>query len=484
MNKTALASAVLRFLRCRRGNMAVMTALILIPLMAMAGFAVDLARVYTFKQKMATALDAAGLAAGRLASSSTEADLEAYAQKVFDANIAGADGTVTGFNLTLNTSANTVAVSASGSVKMALMQVMGFDTMAVSQAAEVTRENRGIEVALVLDNTGSMWTKPSGASVDNITAVKNATNNIINILFGSYTVHPLLKVTIIPYVATVNVSNFASKVVSPMTNTLDTAADSKNWKGCIMERAEPHDTSDETPAVGGYWTQYRWATATDNVWTNTSIKDNYGNANNGVHGPNIGCPTPIIPLTNVKATLTAAANATTAWNRGGTQGNIGLAWGWRMLSPSFTALLPTANQAASYNNADWQKALVIMTDGENTIFDLTSAASPNNSDSSTHSDYTAYGRIDAGKMGSSTTNTATALAYSNAKMAALCTTLKNNGVTIYTVLFSTLTDTTLLNLWKNCASSVDKYYYAPNQTTLSKAFTTIGSQLTNLRISK
>jgi Flp pilus assembly protein TadG len=470
--------------RCERGANAVLYAVLSVPLMMAAGLGIDGADMYAGKARLQAATDSAALAMGAQPVGSSASALQAIGQQYLAANFANS-ATLTGGTLTATFSNNSTVVTAVGTAnfKPTFSGFLGVNAITISASAEVQRSVTGLEVALVLDNTGSMWSKPSGASVNNITAVKNAANSLLDTLFGNYSIHPNLKVSIIPYVATVNVANFYDKVVSTMTNPLNTSANSKDWKGCIVERAEPYDTTDDKPSVGGYWTQYRWAAKSDNNWTANDIKDNYGYENNGVHGPNVACPTPIIPLTNVKATLTAAANATTAWNRGGTQGNIGMAWGWRMLSPTFTTLLPTANQAVPYGQPLWQKTLVIMTDGKNEIYNLTSNATPNSPDNATISDYTAYGRVDDGRMGATKT-TAAALAYSNTKMSNLCTAIKAKGIMVFTILFVANPDAATKTLWQNCASDDSKYFLATDQAALAASFSTIGNVLTNLRLSK
>ena len=73
-----------------------------------------------------------------------------------------------------------------------------------------------------------------------------------------------------------------------------------------------------------------------------------------------------------KATVDAALDGMGAWSRGGTSGNEGLAWGWRVLSPRWRGLwggdTPNA-RPLDYDAADTDKVVVMLTDGNNEVYD-------------------------------------------------------------------------------------------------------------------
>src|ERR1700748_3719881 len=78
--------AMLRgFCKSRRGNVAMMFAIALIPLMIGAGAGLDFARAMLVRQQMGEALDAAALAVGST-TGLTQSTAQALAQKYFDAN--------------------------------------------------------------------------------------------------------------------------------------------------------------------------------------------------------------------------------------------------------------------------------------------------------------------------------------------------------------------------------------------------------------
>jgi hypothetical protein len=60
--------------------------------------------------------------------------------------------------------------------------------------------------------------------------------------------------------------------------------------------------------------------------------------------------------------------------------------------------------------------------------------------------------------------------------------MKNNGITIYTVTFSSGINQTTKNFYRNCASDVNKWIDAPTQADLVAAFEQISRELSNIHI--
>ena len=79
------ATKIRAFLRSKRGNVAMMFAIALIPLMIGAGAGLDFARAMLVRQQMGEALDAAALAVGST-TGLDQTSAKALAQKYFDAN--------------------------------------------------------------------------------------------------------------------------------------------------------------------------------------------------------------------------------------------------------------------------------------------------------------------------------------------------------------------------------------------------------------
>jgi Flp pilus assembly protein TadG len=453
--------------RDERGSVALIFAGTLIPVLLAIGLAVDTARAYAVKSQLQQALDAAALAVG--SSSGTDAEMQALAQKFFDTNFK-TNGLATSSSIQVSVVGDTITATGSATVDATLMQIGGFNTIAISEESHVVRAIRGLELAMVLDNTGSMTTS------DNIGALRDAAHELTDILFGGQAVHPTLKIALVPYSASVNPGAVAQGLVSG--STLVEPTNVLGWKGCVVERAGANAVAD-TPASTAQWSIYKWVPAVDNTYTATKASTvradpSYGN---GSTGPNLGCPTAITPLTNEKSVIDTAITAMRAWSRGGTFSDIGMAWGLRVLSPE-----PPFTEGLPWGTEKWDKAVILMTDGDNQFYKLPSTASPNTVNNAVNSDYTGYGRLDElGRMG--TTNITTAKTTINTRMASVCDAMKAKGITVYTITFTSSINSTTRDLYRNCASSPAKYFDSPTQDELHASFRAIATELSQLRLS-
>lgn len=217
-----------------------------------------------------------------------------------------------------------------------------------------------------------------------------------------------------------------------------------------------------------------------NSTTNAAIIQETPDSNGYTYGPNMGCPDPVLRLTNVKADVTAKINGLKYWQSGGTLISEGLAWAWRTLSPN----APFADGKA-YNTTGLQKVIVLMTDGVNELIDNGNNASSFNT--ANLSDYSAYGYLGGSRLWS-INNVQTYAGFKTLmdnRLLAACTAAKNAGVTIYTVVFNhtgyltTQQQTDAQNLLKSCASSTSKSYVATDSATLSSAFSAIAVSATS-----
>ena len=454
-------------LGCHRGSVAAIFALSLLPALLAIGLAVDTARAYAVKSRLQQALDAAALAVG--SSTGTPAELQALAQKFFDANFSRAD-LASASTIAIAVNGDTITASGTATVNTTLMRMAGFESLQVTEHSEVIRAIRGLELALVLDNTGSMLTN------DNIGALRDAATELTDILFGAQSVHPKLRVALVPYSASVNPGAVAQSLISG-SDVVD-PGNVLGWKGCLVERAQPESVAD-TPASTQVWTRYKWLPAIDNAYDPakaSTVRADPSHGNGGT-GPNLGCPTPITPLTNDKSIISAAIAAMHAWSRGGTFSDIGMAWGLRVLSPEapFT-------EGLAWNTPKWDKAVILMTDGDNQFYKLPSNAGPNKANTAVNSDYTGYGRLDElGRIGTTSVNTAKTTI--NARMSSVCQAMKAKGIMIYTITFTANLNSATRDLYRNCASTPAKYFDSPTQDELRASFRAIATELSQLRIS-
>lgn len=419
-----------RFKRNDRGAVAVVIALALIPLMVAAGMAIDLSRAYLVKARLSNALDAAGLAVGSMRTNTADkVFLKAKFLEFVALNYAADDLGAT-HDLTFDDQGGIITVTGKASLDTVFMRIVGIDTMTVGADAEIVVETNGLELVMVLDNTGSM--KSNGKLGD----MKTSALELIDILFGDQVNPQLLKVGLVPFDQTVNIGT-ANATYVPNANSM--AWGMSSWGGCVMARTYPHDVRDSNPAASGAWEPYYFPNSS---WDHNKY-----------------CPNPITPLTNDRATLESEINAMEAL--GSTHINLGAVWGWRTISPGepFT-------EGAAYNDPDWNKAVIILTDGENTMID---------------SYYSAYGDLSEGNLG--TTNKNAAASEMDDRLLEVCTGMKNDGIIVYTITFQ-VNDFTTRQLFENCATDPGKYYDSPDAATLNVAFRAIGAELKNLHLSR
>lgn len=143
------------------GNTLAMMAIALIPLLFIAGSAVDTARLYMVKNRLQQACDAGALAGRRfmVSSSSTTLDSAATTQAnaFFSNNFKlGLFGTKSVTFTPSKTSENQVAGTATATVPMTLTGMMGFRDQPLTVTCEARYDVADTDIMFVLDTTGSM----------------------------------------------------------------------------------------------------------------------------------------------------------------------------------------------------------------------------------------------------------------------------------------------------------------------------------------
>ncbi|MCC6538867.1 MAG: VWA domain-containing protein [Bryobacterales bacterium] len=163
-NHNPLSPFARKFLGRRRGFAMILTALMMIVVIPIAGLAIDAGIMYAVRARLASASDAAALAAARsLAAGTTMVDQEAAAQArataFFRANFP--EGTLETTNNTVTVSVSEtesrvrkVTVTGKASAPVYFMQLFGFPRTLVSAVGEASR--RDVNVMLSLDRSGSL----------------------------------------------------------------------------------------------------------------------------------------------------------------------------------------------------------------------------------------------------------------------------------------------------------------------------------------
>ncbi|WP_025899438.1 TadE/TadG family type IV pilus assembly protein [Sneathiella glossodoripedis] len=530
-----------------RGVTAVLIALLAIPIFGAIGLSIDLGRAYVLKSKLSTALDSAGLAAGRVVFQD-DAIVRADAQKFFDANFTAnyMGASVSALQVSWDANRENIELNVNADLNTTFLSVLGYNEITVGARTVVNRVNRGLELIMVLDNTGSMArdsdSNSYGGSLANqrMGSLRDAANDLVDILYGSKEVQKNLWVGIVPYVTQVNVgydnihfldTDERDNIISgsssefykdsdyhiPFNRNVDGSGGNDTnygWKGCVEMRDHLDggtiDTTDNPPNndflpyiyFDGHRNLNNSYRDRDNDWNDSNPGTvrhiaaadvtQWNSFNNSVgRGPNAGCPSPILPLTAEKSTVKAAIAAMRPWYSGGTMGNVGMVWGWRAISPRWRGLWYGSDPELpkDYDEPLIDKAVIMMTDGENLVFSHGSKST---------FDYNSYSRHQKNAWGRHASSAGSTDAYTDpdgrlrytsssyyrsridAKFTSVCNAMKAAGIIVYTIKFKSGND----NLYRNCATSPAHFFNSPTKEALRDAFRTIGQELSNLRIAE
>lgn len=463
--KEQIIQKIQSYLYDTRGAIALVFAAAIPLVIGAVGLSTDMAFAYLVKQRLSHALDAAAVAAA--ASSNDGADMEAKINQFFEQNYASyKTGTPSEISVTLDGS--DIIVSATANYETYFMRIFGIDDLDIYAESTVAREIIGLEVAMVLDVTGSMNTYVDG--VRNIDALKTASENFVNILFDRAIFEDTIKIGVVPYSTAVNVGPYGlgetpdgsaygdgNEFVDNPDDIDFNQSDFNTWYGCVLALPHTEDTEDSDSTTT--WDMYRH---TFEFSGNSYIRDNYQDYDD-YYGPNYSCnKSYILPMTSVRQDIIDHVDGFYA--SGSTLGNLGMAWGYRLISPAdpFT-------EGAAYDDEEWQKAVIMMTDGDNYMNPY----------------YSAYGGYQTHDID---------VAELNSRLEETCTNMKSQGITIYTVTFSYQTGTTgggdpIYNIddstrevYENCATDTEKYYDALGQEELINVFETISRELSNIHI--
>lgn len=458
------------------GSIAFIFAMCLPLIISAAGLTVDLSQAYNVRERLGAALDKAALAAG--STDGTEADVDAQVQKFFAANYQ-ADKLGTPYDITTTLGDSTVTVSARAKVNTTFMKILGQDYIDVAATTTVKREVAGIELVLVMDNTGSM-SDPAGGSMSKIDAAKQAATTLVNILYGPASNVPKMWISLVPFSQTVNIGTANSAWLDG--TSFDWATTS--WGGCVQMRPNGYDVTDDPPSVAAFTpyyaacnkNEYAAGGGTNKWWYTKSGSYKYYCTGSGtkyylslstMKGPNNYCVQPITPMTQDKQTILDSINGMQPL--GSTFVNAGIVWGWRMLSPRWRGTwggdMAANNLPLDYDSPAMTKVMILMTDGDNS-FD--------------YNNYTAYGDINEGRLG--TTDRTTADGILNDKVNTLCAAMKSHDITIYTIALGADINPTSASMLESCASKSSDYFASPTTDDLQSAFTTIANQLNSLHI--
>lgn len=462
-----------QFLKSTRGNVAMMFGLVLIPMLIGAGVGIDMLRANDIRSRLTQASDAGLLAAARamaLDSSISEAQAKSIARRYFDANgVDFSDIVIDSFDFDYDPATDKYTLDIVGRIKTEILSVAGRDWMPLVINAEAKMAPpRVLELMLVLDSTNSMAGQKmidlKDAARDLVTSVMKPANNTVKVGVVPFSTHVRIGVARGgEYWISVPPDGSYSYNSCTVDNNAATAA------GCSRQPATCYN--DGVPRSCQRWQCPSGVTLPRNCETRTRNTTWLGCVGSRSHPLNIedgsflsnpapgvlnnagssgDCPSEILPMTTVRSTV--LANITAMNTQGNTYIPGGLSWGLRLISNAepFTQGVTYGDLATN----DGVKAIVLMTDGENT-------KSPNNNGAH-------YGN-----------NVTLADQYT----IEMCDEIKDEDIKLYTIAFE-VTDSDTLTMLQNCATSSSEYFNATNATQLAAAFEAIGDSLNDLALTR
>ncbi|MFZ1681747.1 MAG: TadE/TadG family type IV pilus assembly protein [Rhizobiaceae bacterium] len=177
------------FLSDRSGNYAMMTSVLVLPLLAAAGLSVDYYTLTQDQKVLQNAADSAVLAVAAAGDANGKALAERYLVSNFGGKILSVDLDQDGGEVTLKVRAQS---------KLAFFGLFGSGSKPVSVKSSASTAALDYEVGLVLDTTGSM----AGGKLD---ALKDAATTLVTDMTNDYKGGGKLKFALVPFSGFVNV---------------------------------------------------------------------------------------------------------------------------------------------------------------------------------------------------------------------------------------------------------------------------------------
>lgn len=447
--------AATRFAGADEGNIAVIFAIALVPILGFIGAAVDYTRANSARSSMQSALDSTALMLSKDLSNGaiTTSQIATKAQAYFTALYTNKDANSVSVSATYTPNSSigsNVQVNGSGAVTTDFLKVAGFPTINFNSSSTAAWGSVRMRVAMALDNTGSM------AEDGKMPAMQNAAKALVDQLSGLAKSNGDIYISIIPFAKDVNVGasnynqswvDFTAWDADPATDSFGTCSqankttrssclqsnktwtpDHSKWTGCVTDRDQDYDTKNTAPTTsvtrfpaeeyGLFWFKYCSAN-------------------------NFAYLQPIMPLSydwSAIKTLIGNMQPTGFTNQG-----IGMAWAWMSLTQS-----APLNAPAKDPNYTYKDAIILLSDGLNTE----------------NRWYSNAAQIDA-------------------RQKILCDNAKAAGVTVYTVQVNTSipADATSAVL-QYCASGPQNFFVVTSASQTAAVFSSIGTSLSKLRIAK
>ena len=455
MKRAELFSIVDRWRAETRGNVAIIFALSIIPILSIVGVAIDTQMTMTQKNKIQSMIDNAVIYGARsMQAGKSRADVTKDVNQYVAALLKQQSGNVscTGVALQYVDGKQDINATIMCSQPTTLSNLFGQTKMDFRVRSGSTYGIGKLEVAFVFDVSGSMGN--SGKMADLKAAARDAVNTLMPA--DSNLANPDdVRIAMTTYDTMVNAGSYFKAVTNknPKRTEYVTTMESQyvcvrfknngqcknngyDWRDvpvinsvsvnntCVQERVGLQAFTDAVPASGA-WLESGGAQYSNGKFQAISC--------NGISP---------LPLTSNKNALNGYINNLNDY--GSTAGHMGVAWGWYLLAPTWSSVWPVASRPLPYDEPDASKAMIMMTDGE-------------------FNEYFSSGQGNS---------------FDQAKKQ--CDAVKAKGVVIYTVAFKA--PKAGKDILSYCASSADFAFTPDNGQELQDAYKMIAQSISDLRI--
>lgn len=345
----------------------VIFAIVLLPITAVAGLAIDGSRSVSTKKHLQHVIDLSVLAGARsFKTDFSTATAEAAASNAFFANIASTHDDATCAINTVTANRNDLSVTMNASCELPTTfgaGIMGRGEVRVTAEAQAAARHKIADVAMVLDLSGSM-------NDTEIADLRVAAKRAAALIIGDYPGESG-RVALAPFASGVNAGDFgnlATGRISGADPENDNEADpyAVIERVCVTERTGMDAFTDAAPVPGNY------------IGSVITPEDAITRSDEGsfVRFSRFVCPdSPIVPLESNLSTLQTALDGlqrSSVATGGGvnTAGHMGLAWAWYLISPKWTSIWTNTSFGGGaghaprpYGDPDRPKIVILMSDG-------------------------------------------------------------------------------------------------------------------------
>ncbi len=438
----------------REGNVAIILAIAIIPILALIGIAIDLQNTNTSRQFVQYSMDNAVIAGSReMQAGKSKAEINAYINNFVDGVLKAKNYAVSckPVEVAYADGSQDINATIKCQQKTTLTELIGHQYLDFTVSSGSTYGIGKVDVSFVFDISGSMgW---SGK----MDALKDAAEDAVDVLLPTGEAADMgdVRISMVSYSNYLDAGSYFQKVTNknPTRTYTETYTSRERvcvrWKRngrcrkykyqdvehtstksitstCVQERRGSETYTDEDPGP------FAWIEAVEPTYDSSRDRWNMPSCN----------PISPLPLTDDRDDLKDYIGDLNA--NGGTAGHIGIAWGWYSISPEWKSVWPSGSDPLGYDEPDSAKAMIMMTDGDFLNWH----------------------------------NTGEGTSFDQAKV--LCDNIKEEGVRLYTVAFQA--PTAGKQILEYCASGTEFAFKAESADELTDAYTKIAQSISDLRI--